>query len=302
MVAFYGGSFTAIPVEVQNSLMDAVKPYMQRGKVTGIKLSTRPDCIDRHILDNLKSHGVKEIELGVQSMDDEVLSLAERGHTSDDVRKAASLIKPYGFKLGLQMMVGLPGDTKAKDMYTAVELIRMKPDYVRIYPTLVIRGTSLEEMYKKGLYVALNLKEAVDICSDLLLMFSLYDVPIVRVGLQPTEEINEKGDVVAGPFHPAFRQVVEAKIAWDMMSYAYRCLGGNHLTLVVNPRDLSNVVGVKKSNVLKFCSEYGVTVEVKGEQQVERDTIIFITEKGKYKLSKKEYAKSRNLQVHVEYK
>ncbi|SHF74773.1 Radical SAM superfamily protein [Caldanaerobius fijiensis DSM 17918] len=302
MVAFYGGSFTAIPVAVQNSLMDAVRPYLEDGSISGLKLSTRPDYIDESILDNLLSHGVKEIELGVQSMDDYVLSLAERGHTASDVHKAVNLIRRYNFRLGLQMMIGLPGDTIEKDIYTAAELIKLRPDFVRIYPTLVIRGTRLEELYKNGCYVPLKLDEAVDICSILMLMFSLYDIDVIRVGLQPTEDINENGDVIAGPFHPAFRQLVESKIMYNMMVYAYKQLGGSNLHLIVNPKDFSNAIGMKKTNKVRFYNDYGLIIDIKCHESIRKDEMILLSEKGRFKLTKKEYAKSRNLQVYVEYK
>lgn len=218
-VAFYGGSFTAIDLDIQSKLLEIPYRYKKAGKIDNIRLSTRPDAIDEVILDNLKKYSVDTIELGVQSLDDKVLYASGRGHTSEDVYRAAELIKRFGFNLGLQMMVGLPGDTLEKDLYTCKEFIKLRPSCVRVYPTLVIRDTFLEKLYLMEKYRPIILEEAIDICSLLLMLFNFNNIEVIRMGLQPTENIQMGKDVVAGPFHPAFRQLVESNIFKLLFEY-----------------------------------------------------------------------------------
>ena len=164
--AFFGGSFTGIPINEQSELLAAANEYLKKGDIDGIRLSTRPDYIDKEILDNLLKYGVTTIELGVQSMDDSVLKSSNRGHTRKDVINAVRLIKEYSFTLGLQMMTGLPGDTDEKSLYTADEIIKLKPDIVRIYPTLTIKDTFLEKMYLTGKYQPQSVDEAVNLANS----------------------------------------------------------------------------------------------------------------------------------------
>ena len=179
-IAFYGGSFTAIDKKIQNELLNAAFEYKSKGRVHGIRLSTRPDCIDRDILDNLKEKGVTVVELGVQSMCDDVLLLNNRGHGADIVRESAALIRQYGFSLGLQMMIGLMGDTKEKDIYTAREIAGLKPDFVRIYPCLVLKNTDLYDSYVKGDFEPLTVEQAVDICASVVDIFNKHSIKIIR--------------------------------------------------------------------------------------------------------------------------
>lgn len=248
-VSFFGGSFTGIPMEYQNRLLKAAKEAYDEGRIHAIRLSTRPDYIDRDILDNLKRYSVSVIELGVQSMDDEVLVASERGHSPKDVMEAAKLIREYGFKLGLQMMVGLPKDNKNKDIYTAEEIIKLKPDFVRIYPALVIKDTYMEQMYQNGEYKPLTVDEAVEICKEAYMRFTRNGIKIIRIGLQPTEQINLGRDVVAGPFHPAIRELVESSLLNDMMGYCIEKFfsDSKEITVNVSPKDISRLYADKKS-------------------------------------------------------
>lgn len=211
-VAFYGGSFTAIDLNTQKELLKIPYEYKKKGIIDEIRLSTRPDAIDDEILSNLKDYGVNTIELGVQSLDLEVLEQSDRGHSVDDVYNAVKLIRQYDFKLGLQMMLGLPGDSFQKSLRTCMDFINIDPDCVRIYPTLVIKDTYLERLCIEGIYKPLTLEEAVAQSTLFLILFYLKDIDVIRVGLQPTENIQLGKDVIAGPFHPAFRQLVEANI------------------------------------------------------------------------------------------
>lgn len=259
-IAFYGGSFTAIDLDVQKELLEVAYKYKQAGKVHGIRLSTRPDAIDNTILKTLKDLGVDTIELGVQSLDDGVLALSGRGHKSSHVYDATNLIKDFGFNLGLQMMLGLPGDTFKKSINTAREFIRMKPDCVRIYPTLVIKNTNLEKDYLNGSYEPLTLDGAIELSTILLIMFKLNDINVIRVGLQPTENIQLGKDVVNGPFHAAFRQLVEANIMKGILDNILKDLNivtnGQNLILESNGKNISNLAGQKSSNIKYLKDKY----------------------------------------------
>ncbi|PKM57124.1 MAG: radical SAM protein [Firmicutes bacterium HGW-Firmicutes-3] len=208
-IAFFGGSFTGIPIEEQKSYLELATEYIHKYDLDGIRLSTRPDMITKEILDLLSHYPVIGIELGVQSMSDEVLLASKRGHTADDVIKACKLIRSYPFDLGLQMMLGLPKDTVALSLYTADQIIGLDPDMVRIYPTLVIKDTELATLYQHGLYTPWDLETTINLCLDILPRFEAAGIKVLRIGLQTTQEIQLGRDVVAGPFHPAIRQLID---------------------------------------------------------------------------------------------
>ncbi len=256
-IAFYGGSFTAISYESQRELLDVAYKYKKQGIINRIRLSTRPDYIDEKELLLLKEYGVDIIELGVQSLDEEVLFHSGRGHKSEVVYNASKLIKEYGFGLGLQMMIGLPGDNREKSLFTAKEIVKMDPVCVRIYPTLVIVDTYLEKMYLDNKYKPLSLEEAVDITTDLLMIFNCNNIDVIRIGLQPTDNITLGKDVIAGPFHPAFRQLVESnvyKIILEKYFNQENLYDIDELIFEVNKKDISNLTGQGSSNI-KFLKE-----------------------------------------------
>jgi len=206
-IAFYGGSFTAIDMEYQKSLLKVANTYLKSGKIKGIRLSTRPDAISVEILDNLKKYGVTEIELGVQSMCDDVLDANNRGHSSKDVIDAVNLIRKYDFKLGLQQMTGLYQDSDLKDIKTAEDICKLKPDFVRIYPTLVFENTDLATYYRQGKYVPPTVEEAVILCKKLKKIYDENNIYVIRLGLlMSAEEARE--NFIAGPHHPRFRELV----------------------------------------------------------------------------------------------
>lgn len=275
-VSFFGGSFTGIPMDYQNELLSAAREAYEMGKINTIRLSTRPDYINEFILNNLIDYKVGVIELGVQSMDEEVLRLSERGHSKEDVIKASRLIKKYNIKLGLQMMLGLPGDTEEKDMNTAEEIIKLNPDFVRIYPALVIRDTYMEQMYKNGLYEPLSLDKAVDISKKLYYKFTSRNTQIIRIGLQPTEDINTGGDVISGPFHPAFRELVESTILNDMIGFVIDKYfpDNRELTIHINPKDISKLyAGSKKIFYNKMKCYASKKIKIRQEPLCERNSI-----------------------------
>ncbi len=216
-VAFYGGSFTALPFEIQRAYLIAVQPFITSGRIEGIRLSTRPDCITNEVLALLKEYHVTTIELGAQSMDDAVLKTSGRGHTANDTIDAARLIKANDFLIGLQLMPGLPGDSADSFMQTIDTVIELKPDFVRIYPALVIKDTPLEDLYRSRRYKPLSLDDAVALCREALERFELAGIEVIRIGLQPTEELERPGTIIGGPYHPAFRQLVESSILLDKM-------------------------------------------------------------------------------------
>ena len=273
-VAFFGGSFTGIEEEKQEELLEAAYEYIKQKKVDSIRISTRPDYIDKKILKRLKKYKVKTIELGVQSANDYILGRANRGHTFKDVEKASKLIRWYGFNLGHQMMVGLPESSRIDEINTAKALIKLKPKMIGIYPVLVIKGTKLEKEYNNGTYEPLSVVQAVETCKQLVRMFNDKKIDVIRVGLQNTEEICEPGsnqsEVVAGPFHPAFRQLVESGLWYDAIVDKIKKLNVKvkEVKVTVNPIDVNNVIGHKKENVNKLQELYEVDLIVKQDEKI----------------------------------
>lgn len=259
-IAFYGGSFTGIEKSEQLKFLKTANKYMNKGNIKAIRLSTRPDYISEDILDYLKEYKVGTIELGVQSLDDEVLEKSCRGHSQEVVFNSSKLIKKNGFVLGIQTMIGLPGDTDEKALETAKKVVGLKPDLLRIYPTLVIKDTYLEKMYNKGEYTPLSLEDAVELCAKLLRIYRENNINVIRIGLQPTESINEDGDVVAGPFHPAIRQLVESKLALNRIEEIIEqnnLSKKSSLTICTSRKRISDIVGQKKCNVNYLKKKYG---------------------------------------------
>lgn len=227
-IAFFGGSFTGIPIEEQSRYLRIAADYKSRGLVNKIHLSTRPDYIDRKILDNLKAHDVDVIELGVQSLDNEVLKLSNRGHNAEIVYESSQLIKDYGFELGIQLMIGLPGDSLEKCLYSARETVKIAPELARLYPTIVIKDTELFEMYRLGDYSPLTVNEAAVITKEMYKILDDAGINIIRVGLKSTDIINDRTDncnLAGRTYHPAFRQIVEGLIARERIEAQLNALG-----------------------------------------------------------------------------
>ena len=275
-IAFFGGSFTAIEETKQIELLKAANEYISKGLVQSIRISTRPDYINKKILKTLKKYHVKTIELGVQSSNDYILARAGRGHNFKDVIKASKLIRWHGFTLGHQMMVGLPESTSSDDINTAKDLVKLKPKIVRIYPVLVIKNTKLEKLYENGEYKALTVIQAVETCKELVKIFSKKNIEVIRIGLQPTDTIsdisNEKSEVVAGPFHPAFRQLVESGLWYDVIVEKIKKLNVRvrKVNINVNPVDVNNVIGHKKENIKNLKNIYNVDLKVNAEKSIKQ--------------------------------
>ena len=275
-VAFFGGSFTGIEEEKQEELLSTAYEYIKQKKVDSIRISTRPDYIDKKILKRLKKYKVKTIELGVQSANDYILKKAGRGHTFEDVVKASKLIRWYGFDLGHQMMVGLPESTTVDEINTAKQLIKLKPKMVRIYPVLVIKNTKLEKDYNDGKYKPLTVTQAVEVCKELVKLFVKKHIEVIRIGLQPTDTItnpdNDKSEVVAGPFHPAFRQLVESGMWYDVIVEKIKQLNTKvkEVVVTVNPADVNNVIGQRKDNINNLRDVYDVNLIVKADEKIKQ--------------------------------
>lgn len=261
-IAFFGGSFTAIDIEKQIALLSLANEYVVSGRVDALRCSTRPDCISDEVLCVAKKYSMNNIELGVQSADDEVLSLCERGHNFEDVVKASKMIKERKINLGLQMMTGLPGDTREKSLETAKKIIALKPKCVRIYPTLVMDGTWLADMYKAGSYTPQTVDEAAKLCSEIVPLFADAGIEILRIALQTTENVNEK--TVIGPYHPAFAEIVYSMIKRnDTEKYILENNISNcELKIACKKSDISKVIGHKKSNTKYFKEKYNIDIKV----------------------------------------
>lgn len=273
-IAFFGGSFTGIDIEKQKEYLEIANEYITCKKVKGIRISTRPDYINKEILKMLKKYKVKTIELGVQSTNDYILKRCDRGHTFMDVKNASKLIRRYRFNLGHQMMVGLPESTKLDEIRTAKDLIRLKPKMVRIYPVLVIKGTKLERELEEDEYKPLTVLQAVERCKELVYLFNKKKIQVIRVGLQNTDEISDpnsdKSEVVAGPYHPAFGQLVEDSIWYDTVVGKIKKINDKvkEVKIKVNFADMNNVIGHKKENIKRIKEIYNVDVIVEADNSV----------------------------------
>jgi len=262
-MSFFGGSFTGIPMEKQTAFLRIAKEYKDAGRIDKIHLSTRPDYINREILDNLKYWGADVIELGVQSFDQKVLDASERGHSASSVYDSCSLIKDYGFTLGIQLMIGLPGDSYESCMYSVAETIKIAPAIARIYPTVIISDTKLALMYEEGSYVPFETEETLRIAKDMYKALTGAGINVIRVGLKASSLINDGSDskVLGGTYHPAFRQLLEGAILRDEIEEKIiktaEAKGADFtLEITAGSKAFSNVIGHKGSNKAYFAEKY----------------------------------------------
>ena len=271
-LAFFGGSFTAIDRDYMVTLLESAYEFVRSGDIDGIRISTRPDAVDSEILSLLKDYGVTAIELGAQSMDDEVLRLNRRGHTAKDVEDAFCLIRDSGFETGLQMMTGLYGSTAEKDIETAEKIILLHPDTARIYPTVVLKGTYLGELYEKGEYLPMTLDETVRLGAILLPKFENAGIKVIRFGLHYSEDVEK--DCLAGGFHPALMELVEGEIYLQKALEALKNHPKNKpLTLWVNEKELSKMKGQQKRNEKALINQ-GFCCTIKGNLFLDKYTVL----------------------------
>lgn len=258
-IGFFGGSFTAVDRCITQPLLETASRFVRQGLFQAIRISTRPDAVDRQTLEWLKSYGVSMVELGAQSMDDRVLVRNERGHTAAQIRVASRLIQEAGLSLGLQMMTGLCGDDVAGAIATAEEFCRLCPETVRIYPTVVLRGTALCRLYEKGLYHPQDLDQAAELCARLLCLFERHRIRVIRLGLHDSPQLRE--NYVAGPWHPAFGEMCEAYV-WRRNLERALCQRpkGRYLVFAA-PAQQSRVIGQHRANIIYF-QQHGYSLRV----------------------------------------
>ena len=266
-LAFFGGSFTAIAHGEMLELLTAAKKHVDSGFLSGgVRVSTRPDCVDDEVLSLLKAYGVRAVELGAQSMDDRVLALNRRGHTAQDVVNASRLILSHGFELGLQMMTGLYGSTDEDSLETARQLIALRPATARIYPTVVLKGTRLEQLYLSGEYAPPTLEQTVPLCSQLLQLFEENGVRVIRLGLHAQDDIGRQ--MVAGAYHPALRELCQGEIYYRKASEQLQNRPSGDYQLLVSPAAVSQMTGQKKRNLLRLAQQ-GYRCRVLGDENLQ---------------------------------
>lgn len=267
-VFFYGGSFTSLDIEKQEEFLKTVFKYIQNKKIEGIKIFSSPEFINKKILKLLKKYNVKTIELGVNSTNNYILQRAKIGYTFEDIKTASKLIKRYRFKLGYQIMVGLPESTKLDEIKTAKDLAKFRPKIVKIYPLLVKKGTELEKEYNENMYTPLTIVQAVETSKEIVRIFLKKKTKVIRV----KESIQEENDIVAGPFHPEFRQLVESSLWYDAIVNKIKELNVKVLEVKVdvNPIDVNSVIGYKNENINKLKETYDVDLIVTSNENIKQ--------------------------------
>lgn len=255
-LAFYGGSFTAVSPVLQHQLLAAAQPYLAEGTIRAIRLSTRPDAVQEEVLTMLRQYGVRTVELGAQSMFDDVLTASGRGHTAEDTVCAVHLVRAAGLRLILQMMTGLPGSNAEKDIETARRIASLAPDGVRVYPTVIVRGTPLEAMWRAGIYREHTVADAVAVCADILPIFAEAGIPVIRLGLNPTAELSS-GEAVAGAYHPALGELVRSEVLRRRAEVLLKDVpAGSHVTLTVAPDRVSAMIGQHRVNLADLTARF----------------------------------------------
>jgi len=254
-VAFYGGSFTAMKREDQLLYLKEVQPFLLSGEIDSVRISTRPDAFDREILSWLKQYGVRTVEIGTQSLVDEVLLYSKRGHSAADTFFAVSELRSFGFEVGLHLMIGLPGDDRSRFCKSLDRAIELRPDFVRIHPTLVLKGAPLEDRWRTGEYTPLSLRETIDWLKYGILQLEKAKIPVARVGLQPSRKLEKH--LLAGPYHPALHQLVESAIFYDMAKILIQDFPkGKEAIFFCNPKEVSNLRGQRNENLMRLMQDF----------------------------------------------
>ena len=249
--AFYGGSFTCLPMDQQSRMLEAISPWVKKGEIDKLRLSTRPDCISPEVCELLKRYNVGVVELGVQSLDNKVLLASRRGHDSKDACIATELLKENGFQVGIQLMPGLPAETRASFMRTVKKAITLQPSFVRIYPVVVVERSGLAELYESGEYTPLSLEMAVVPSAWAMRRFQENDIEVVRTGLQPSHSLEKS--VIAGPYHAAFGEMVKARQWFRRVRKILAENGNEKIRFIISARDLSCFNGVNRTNRKKYA-------------------------------------------------
>ncbi len=287
-VAFYGGSFTAMPQEDQVAYLEAAQPFRESGLIHSVRISTRPDALAEEALYRLKTYGVKTVEIGAQSMIDEVLLLSQRGHGPEETFAAALRLKEWGFTVGIHLMIGLPGDTVGRFLQSLKKVIDLNPDFVRIHPTLVLRGAPLEHVWRAGKYSALSLDETIQWLKKGLLTLDRTDIRVARIGLQPTRDLEKH--LLAGPYHAALHQLVDSEIFFDMAERLLQRLpNGRKVCFFCHPKEISNVRGQRNENISKLKEQFQLQeVFVQEAEAISRGSLFLSTAAGSALINRRE--------------
>ena len=273
-LAYYGGSFTAIAADEQEKYLKAAFALKEKGLIAKIRLSTRCDYIDDEVIARLKRYQVDIVELGVQSLDEQVLMLSQRGHTAAQVREAAEILKQSGFTLGLQMMIALPGDTPAKSIQTAKEIVRLEPDFVRIYPTAIIKDTELALMWKNRQYQPWDWDVLIDTTVEAAEIFQAAHIPIIRIGLQAADNLTFERDLLGGGYHPALGEMVKARIMRRKIERTLAQMPQGAYEIYANVRQLSQIKGQKNVNTRYFAEKYQQRLYIYADERLLWDEIV----------------------------
>ena len=259
-MAFFGGNFLGLNKDYIKLLLEEATEFVKNGSVDSIRFSTRPDTINRERLDVLENYPVSTVEIGAQSMDDQVLVMAKRGHTALDTKRATLLLKERNYEVGMQIMVGLPGDDENKSMDTAHKIAVLSPDLVRIYPTIVLANSRLAKWYQNKTYTPWDLERCVTFVKKLYLFFKNKNILVIRMGLQASEDLERGATILAGPYHPAFGHMVHSEIFLDMATATLKAERECHktITIKVHPRSISKMRGLKNENVETLKSKFHI--------------------------------------------
>ena len=279
-MSFYGGNFLGLKKDYIRILLDETTKFVKNKKVDTIRFSTRPDTISNKSLDIIKNYPVSTIEIGVQSMDNQVLAMAERGHTASDTEKAAALLKEQNYDVGMQMMVGLPGDDETKTLFTARRIASLSPDFVRIYPTVVLAHSRLAVWYRNGVYRPWSLSRCVSLVKKLYLFFKNKNIPVIRMGLQASEDLAKDTTILAGPHHPAFGHMVHSEIFMDMAVSLLEAERGSYEKIILNvhPRSISKMRGLKNKNVESLKQKFQIkSLEIIPDVSLAQDKLSVIS-------------------------
>lgn len=275
-ISFYGGTFLGLPDHTISLCLSEASKYIRENKVDSIRFSTRPDSITNKKIELIKNFPVETIEIGVQSMDNEILTKAGRGHTAEDTIKAVRILKSAGYETGLQLMPGLPGDTEATILETTRKVILLNPDFVRIYPTIAFKGSDLEDMISTGTYSPLSLDKSVDIVKKMYLYFLKVGIPVIRMGLQSSIDFDKGEEIIDGPYHPAFGHLVFSAVFLEM---AFKALStaptkNTELVIYVNHKDLSKMRGLKNTNISVLLETFKLSaIKVKPDISLKKNAI-----------------------------
>ena len=275
-IAFFGGNFLGIRMEEIKRLLAEATAFVKAGRVNGIRFSTRPDTIDQPRLDLIRNYPVSTVELGVQSMDDDVLRNTNRGHTSADTLRAVQRLREFNYEIGVQLMIGLPSDDRERLLGSAQQIAKLKPDFIRIYPTVVVAGSPLAKLYKTGRYSPLSLKEAVTQVKELYQFFTRKNIPVIRMGLQATDDLQKGSTILAGPYHPSFGHLVYSEIFLDRAIAAIRSenIKGDAIALHVHPRSVSQMRGLKNENLKRLRGEFHFqSIEIIPDTSLKKDQL-----------------------------